>query len=235
MKVGFVADIHGHVEALRIALDVLEEHNADKICFLGDAVGYLPGIGAVSVVQKACTVCLRGNHEAMLLEPDGVSEQRDAVYQLRATSREAKSSGLLGTVASWAKSSTIASYSSRLLMVHGSPVEPLTGYVYADTPLEGWDNQGITHVACAHTHRPFQRVCEGVIWLNCGSVGLPRDDGRFGSAAILDLDTHEVQILRFDITRATALALQRVGHVAQEVRAVYERRSAGVLEGTIVG
>ena len=235
MKVGFIADIHGHVEALRIALAVLAEHRADSICFLGDAVGYLPGVGAVSIVQQTCSVCLHGNHEAMLLNPDDLPAHRDAIYQLRATNRQAKESGLLETIGRWPERESISAYSSRLLLVHGSPTEPLAGYVYADTPLEDWDNQGVTHVVCAHTHRPFQRVFAGVTWLNCGSVGLPRDDGRFGSAAMLDLETQQAQILRFDITQATAHALQRVGHVAEEVLAVYERRGAGILEGTVVG
>jgi putative phosphoesterase len=235
MKLGFIADIHGHIEALQIALNVLAAHHVDSICFLGDAVGYLPGSGAIPIIQQTCSVCVRGNHEAMLLKPDDVPENRDAIYQLRTTSREAGASEILNTIECWPDRETITAYSSRLLLVHGSPAEPLTGYVYPDTPLKEWNNLDYTHVVCAHTHRPFQRACAGVTWLNCGSVGLPRDDGRYGSAAVLDLETQKAQILRFDITHATRRALRRVGHVAEEVRAVYERRSTENLEGTVVG
>jgi predicted phosphodiesterase len=235
MKLGFIADVHGHVEALWIALNVLAEHGVDSICFLGDAVGYLPGLGAVSIVQQTCSVCLRGNHEAMLLKPDDLPEYRDTIYQLRTTSREATASGLLETIGRWPVRESIAANSSRLLLVHGSPTEPLTGYVYPDTPLNQWNNLGYTHVVCAHTHRPFQRIISGVTWINCGSVGLPRDDGRYGSAAVLDLVTHQAQILRFDITRATERALRRVGHVADEVRVIYERRRTESMEGALVG
>ena len=234
MKVGFIADVHGHVEALRIAFDVLAAHGADNICFLGDAVGYLPGVEAALIVQQKCPVRLCGNHEAMLLKADDVPADRDSLYQLRATSREASASGLLAAIAQWPDRESISAHSSRVLLVHGSPTEPLTGYVYADTCLPNWDNPEFTHIVCAHTHRPFHKVSGGVAWLNCGSVGLPRDDGRFGSAAILDLETQDAQILRFDITRATEQALRRVGHVAEEVRTVYEHRRAEILEGTIV-
>ena len=121
MKLGFIADIHGHVEALWIALNVLAEHRVDSICFLGDAVGYLPGLGAVSIVQQTCAVCLRGNHEAMLLKPDDLPEYRDTIYQLRTTSREATASGLLETIGRWPERESIAANSSRLLLVPPVP------------------------------------------------------------------------------------------------------------------
>ena len=210
VRLGFIADIHGHVEALRIALNVLGAQRVDGICFLGDAVGYLPGIGAVSIVQEACSISLRGNHEAMLIAPSDQSERRDAVYQLRRTRREAIETGVIDVIERWPDCEVINAMSSRVLLVHGSPIEPLTGYIYPDTPLQQWDVKEFTHVVCAQTHRPFHRVFGGVTWVNCGSVGLPRDDGRFGAAAVLDFETHEVRILRFDITQATTRALQRV-------------------------
>jgi len=61
----------------------------------------------------------------MLLNPDDLPAHRDAIYQLRATNRQAKESGLLETIGRWPERESISAYSSRLLLVHGSPTEPL--------------------------------------------------------------------------------------------------------------
>jgi len=50
-----------------------------------------------------------------------------------------------------------------------------------------------------HSHYLFVRSANGTTFVNVGSCGLPRDDGRFGGACLYDTVTGNVQVLRFDI------------------------------------
>ena len=68
MIVGLVSDAHGNADALEKCLDVIEREGARKTYFLGDAVGYFPEENAVlDLLRSRGAICLRGNHEAMLL------------------------------------------------------------------------------------------------------------------------------------------------------------------------
>lgn len=234
MRIGFIADVHGHVEAMDIAFRLLAARGVERVCFLGDAVGYLPGTAAIASIEATCTVCLKGNHEAMLLDPESLPKDRDAIYRLGETRALCDDPDLLARINCWPIRGHHNWASGTALLVHGSPMEPLTGYVYPDSSLDDLGREGPTYVVCAHTHRPFIHCAGRTTWINCGSVGLPRDDGRFGSLALFDDGTGQAEILRFDIQDATARALDRVGTVAEAVLSVYRRRAQGQLEGDIV-
>jgi len=76
MKTFVVGDIHGRCAQLRRLLDMLpRDESADTLVFLGDLIDRGPDApGCVDVVLKLSqenperVVCLRGNHEQMLLE-----------------------------------------------------------------------------------------------------------------------------------------------------------------------
>ena len=234
MRIGFIADVHGHVEAMDIAFRLLEARGVERVCFLGDAVGYLPGTAAIVSIEAACAICLKGNHEAMLLDSKALPKDRDAIYRLGETRLLCDDPDLFARIECWPTKQHDIWSSGTALLVHGSPVEPLNGYLYPDSRLDDLGSEGPAYVVCAHTHRPFIRRTERTTWINCGSVGLPRDDGRFGSLALFDEGKGQAEILRFDIQDATARALHRVGTVAEVVLSVYRRRAQGQLEGNIV-
>ena len=235
MKVGLISDVHGNDEALARCLEILDGLGVEKVCFLGDAVGYLPGVGAVPILEAACSIRLKGNHEAMLLEVEKVDPYRDRVYQLQKTHKLASGTDILQRIASWPLELSETWGACRAQLVHGSPADPLGGYIYPDTQLPLLFGGEFTHVICAHTHRPFVRKSGDVTWINCGSIGLPRDDGRYGAFAVLDTASGKADICRFDIVEATRRALARVGSIENEVLAVYQRRAAHSLTGEIVG
>jgi predicted phosphodiesterase len=234
MKTGFIADVHGHVEALEIALRLLAARGAERVCFLGDAVGYLPGIAALPLIEAACDISLKGNHEVMLLNSQPPAEGKDEVYRIGETKAMCADLDILARIENWPVRFRESGPGGTCLLVHGSPTEPLDGYLYPDTELGDLEADGAAYVFCAQTHRPFVRRTERTIWINCGSVGLPRDDGRFGSLALFDSKSGRIEILRFDIKDATLHALARVGTVSSAVHALYRRRAEGQLQGDIV-
>ena len=68
----------------------------------------------------------------------------------------------------------------RVLLCHGSP-RTINEYLYENAPAEllsrflpgGADDAHADIIVCAHTHRPYHRVFEGVHFINTGTVGRP--------------------------------------------------------------
>ena len=231
MKIGLVSDAHGNVEALERALQVLEALGAEVCYFLGDAVGYLPGIAAIECLRARRIFCLRGNHEAMLLSGNEPCD-REAIYRI-ADARAMMSAELLDHVAQWPERHEMDAPCGRVILVHGSPADSVWGYVYPDTELQTFAVPARATVFMANTHRPFVRRNDGATFVNIGSCGLPRDCGNLGAAGLFDDRSGEARIIRFDIESETAAALSRCGPVDQTVLDVFARRSDGGCIGDV--
>src|ERR1041385_8398870 len=75
MKTFVFGDIHGRCGQLLSLLDMLPRESSDTLVFLGDLIDRGPDVpGCVDHVMNLCrndpdnTICLRGNHEQMLLD-----------------------------------------------------------------------------------------------------------------------------------------------------------------------
>ena len=87
------------------------------------------------------------------------------------------------------------------LFVHGSPTDPLTGYIYPDSDLSEFSEIGADVVFMGHTHHPFVRQFNRKLFVNVGSCGLPRGQDLRGSVCIFDVAERRAQIIRFDISK----------------------------------
>lgn len=184
MTIGLLADSHGCVEALEAGLDVLHQANATLIFHLGDCVGYFDGLAALDRLRALKITCLLGNHESMLLNENWTPDKED-ILRLGATRKRADEE-TLEWVASLSTSKRIKLGSVDILLVHGSPQDPVHEYVYPDTPLQNLGGHGASVVAMAHTHRPFVREQAGVLYVNVGSCALPRDGSGLGCVCTID-------------------------------------------------
>jgi putative phosphoesterase len=233
MLIGLLSDAHGNLEAFRQAVALLRRLGAQRLYFLGDAVGYLPGMAVVDEILIEGFDALMGNHEDMLLQQAPISPARDDLYRLmpmRALVTETQRE----KVSQWPRSRMLDAACGRVMLFHGSPVSPTNGYVYPDSALDDFSIDPGSIVFMGHTHHPFQRQKNGVRYVNVGSCGLPRDAGALGCAALLDDETGAVRLLRFDIRAATAAALARVGDVHPAVRAVFHRPTPAGLVGDLI-
>lgn len=226
--IGVLSDAHGNSLAFDRAVSLLLAQGADRLYYLGDAIGYVPSAAVLeSLVRLGDRVrCIRGNHEAMLLEGK-IEPARDRVYQLEDL-RDDLTPQQLDMISSWPTFRREEIDGSRVLLVHGSPADPTYGYVYPDTDLAGFAPDA-DWVFMGNTHHPFIRQHAGTRYVNIGSCGMPRDDGRYGSAALLDVKGHSVRILRFDITAESRQVLEQFPMVHPSVRDVYERRRPFVI------
>ena len=231
MKIACMSDVHGNLYALEKALRLIEQTGAEEIIFLGDSVGYIPGVRALRRIKELDIPCIMGNHDYMLLRKD-VPPQKDVVYGLGLTLQQATQEDI----------SFVRQWPDKLhkhggSFFHASPENVLNGYVYPDTDLKQFQNMlpdNTRFCVMGHTHRPFIRIENRVTYINVSSVGLPRDDGRYGAFALIDTRDVVAKILRFDITDEMARSISEFGPVHESVAKLQDRRAVSSIEGEIL-
>jgi putative phosphoesterase len=221
--IGILSDAHGNGPAFNQTIEILREAGATRFIFLGDAVGYLCSTEVVLklISLTSQVLCIQGNHESMLLSGE-IDLSRDEIYKLSLIRKNLHKEEI-NFLSSWPLSRTESFNDLSVLFIHGSPADYLNGYVYPDTDLAQFE-ESYDVVFMGHSHYPFIRKHGKVCYVNVGSCGMPRDDGRFGSAAIFDPITGIVKILRYDITAATNKALLDNPIVHTAVKANFDRR-----------
>lgn len=228
--IGILSDAHGNIAAFRSAIGHLERLGAREFLFLGDSLGYIP---SVAVTQELLDMgdrvnCILGNHERKVLG-QGVDAAREPLYQHQAI-RERLSPELCAFVRTWPTHQRRTFGPSSVLFVHGSPLDYSEEYVYPDSDLERFAVRE-DFVFMGHTHYPFIRKRGGTTFVNVGSCGLPRDDGRYGSCAAFDPETGTASIHRY----AIALPETAAGELHSSVLQLFSRRAASLVGDVLAG
>lgn len=225
--IGVLSDAHGNHEIFQRTVDALSRLGAEHFIFLGDAVGYIPSAEVVSNLMKMGDQvrCVLGNHEQMLLT--GLYPDRlDQIYRMR------EIRGLLKPehfkfVSGWPTHLEYNFSCGRSLFVHGSPADYQNGYLYPDSDLSGL-SQNYDFIFMGHTHRPFIRQHETCTFVNVGSCGLPRDDGRYASAVLFDPSNGRVRLIRIELSFFDADTFFAGKDVHQSVADLFKRRQADI-------
>jgi predicted phosphodiesterase len=162
----------------------------------------------------------------MLLK-DKVDSKQDMIYQLSVV-RATMTSAHVNLIRAWPSVLSETISSQKLVFIHGSLDDPTFGYVYPDTELDSFTSDA-DWVFMGNTHHPFIRGNNGTHFINVGSCGMPRDDGRYGSVALIDIDSKNAKILRYNIEGDTDALLQRYPNVDTAVKKIFERRSTTMI------
>lgn len=231
MKIGLLSDAHGNPEGLERCLSTLRDLGAQKLYFLGDAVGYFSAWKDVlHLLRESDATCLLGNHDEMVLG-GAVDDLDSSAYQFRAQYRD-EIEAYLPWMRKWPRQIEVKFDHRTLLLVHGSPLDPTNGYLYPWSDLSVLAEVEADTIAMGHTHRPFQATVGATRILNVGSCGLPRDVGNLASCAIFDSDTGESTLYRVPLDRSKVLA--RVAPPHPLVLECLERRTLEFV-GTLAG
>jgi putative phosphoesterase len=87
--------------------------------------------------------------------------------------------------------------SQRVRLVHGSP-RKVNEYLFEDKPARTFERiaagADCDVLVFGHTHKPWVHEYGGVLFVNCGSVGKPKDGDPRAAFALLDLDRGEVRV-----------------------------------------
>lgn len=202
--IAFISDIHANLAALTAVLqDIDSIGSVEKIYCLGDVVGYGPEPReCLEIVAARCKLILMGNHEHALLygaygfhnaAKRAIDWTRDTLQKV---SPVAQRKALLELIQNLPVKHEIGD----VLLVHGSPRDPVMEYVLESDLWEGSDPEKMDQIFAGfprlcfvgHTHRPgvFTEdraflpaaelddgfdVSDGKYLINVGSVGQPRD------------------------------------------------------------
>jgi len=224
--IGFLSDAHGNPFGLVSCYGRLRSEGAERIYFLGDAVGYWPhGTAVVRELLSWKTPCIKGNHDAMLLGLLPIPKGKESIYRLKPAILSIPETWKRAMTDEWPLRREFAVAGRQILLVHGRPTDSLEGYLYENDPTLPGESEGFDVVVMGHTHHAFIKYEKDVLWLNAGSCGMPRDTGDMASCALYDSVLHTARILRVKIDTGSLLASCAPGSVAPEVIECLDRNA----------
>ena len=209
--VAVITDIHANLPALQAALERIDELRIETIYCGGDLVGYGPHPNEVcGLVQERAIPTIYGNYDhaigrdlddcgcAYVTPHDRELGQLSVIWTLANTDQRSKDfmKGLPFDL-------HFGLGEHRVHLVHGSP-RKVNEYLFEDKPASLYErlagNEDDDVLVFGHTHKPWVHDFGGVRFVNCGSVGKPKDGDPRGAFAILTAgaDTVEVTIERVD-------------------------------------
>jgi putative phosphoesterase len=204
-RAAIITDLHGNLPALEAALARIEHLGIDDVYCGGDLVGYGPRPNEVcALIEERSMPTVYGNYDY------AIARDLDDCGCFYPTSKDREIGQ--GSVA-WTLEHT-DERSKRLMhdlpfdlrfelagkrarLVHGSP-RKVNEYLLEDRAASTFER--ISQLAdCdillfGHTHKPWVREYGGVLFVNCGSVGKPKDGDPRGSFALLEERGGEVDI-----------------------------------------
>lgn len=218
MVLGIFSDIHGNLPALEAVLHDLRSRHLDALYCLGDLVGYAPFPNEVTERIRAEAIpTIMGNYD------DGVGYDRD---ECGCAYRDPIEQQLGDRSLQWTRAHVTAENKAflralrpdirfeadgkRVLLVHGSP-RRINEYLFEDRPLSSFERLAQSSdadvIVFGHTHKPYTKRVAGVLFVNVGSVGKPKDGDPRACYAILDTSGEGgATMIRvpYDIARAAA-------------------------------
>lgn len=186
MRVAIISDIHANITALDAVLDDLNAQRAERIYCLGDLVGYAAFPNEViDRIQQASIPTIIGNYD------DGVGFDRD---ECGCAYRDPEEQRLGDLSLRWTQKTVTDDRKAvlraltpeirfeadgrRVRLVHGSP-RRMNEYLFEDRPLSSFQRLAATSetevLIYGHTHKPYTKRVDGVLFINAGSVGKPKD------------------------------------------------------------
>jgi putative phosphoesterase len=215
MRIAIISDIHGNLPAIEAVLADVADQHPDAVYCLGDLVGY--GASPNEVTERIRTdgmPTIMGNYD------DGVGFERD---ECGCAYRDPSDQELGDRSLAWTKIHTspdnkaflrtllkelrFEADGKRVLLVHGSP-RKINEYLFEDRPL--WSFQRLAAssnadiIAFGHTHKPYQKLVDGVLFVNAGSVGKPKDLDWRACWVMLDRRTVTFRRVSYDVAKAAA-------------------------------
>jgi putative phosphoesterase len=222
-RVAVITDIHANLPALQAALARIDELGFDAIYCGGDLVGYGPHPNEVcAFIAEREIPTIYGNYDyaiardledcgcAYITPHDRELGQRSVDWTLAHTDQASKDfMGALPFDLRFAVGDTAVH------LVHGSP-RKVNEYLFEDKPARLYERMAAAEsddvLVFGHTHKPWVHEYGGVLFVNCGSVGKPKDGDPRGAFAVLETDGAGVRV-----------AIERVDYdaaaVAREVEA----------------
>ena len=221
MRIAFIADIHANLLAFEAVLEDIKKEKCDKICFVGDVVGYGPWpIETLSRLMELNVIGVVGNHDTATVGSSSLRGYYDAARYVIGWTRKQLSSAQFEWLLSLPYTATPYEW---LLLSHGSPDCPQEfRYVATARDVEKIQKSSfvmphLTMVGHSHVQRLFlmtsgNRALElsvdedaGIAikrdahyFCVAGSVGQPRDGDTRAAWSMYDRDEGRLYFKRVE-------------------------------------
>jgi putative phosphoesterase len=239
MRIAILSDIHGNLPALEAVLADAASRHVDTMYCLGDLVGYAPFPNEViERIRREAIPTIMGNYD------DGVGFERDecgCAYREEEEKRRGDQS------LAWTKAHVTDENKAflrtlkpeircevdgrRVLLVHGSP-RKINEYLFEDRPMSSFQRLAASSNAdilvYGHTHKPYTKSVDGVLFLNVGSVGKPKDGDWRACYAVLDTKAVAAEFVRVEYELGTVTAAIRRSELPHEFATDLELAGAPV-------
>lgn len=180
MRIALISDLHGNLAALDAVLADIARSGVDQVVCLGDVATLGPQPHEVMARVRALgCMCIVGNHDAFLLDPELIHTYSEIPAILAAVDwcRGQLDASDLAFVQTFQSEHTVALPGNQtLLLFHGTPrshMEDALATTPTDTLDEMLGGRQATVLASGHTHIQMLRQHNGMLWVNPGSVGMP--------------------------------------------------------------
>ena len=226
MRIALISDIHANLPALQAVLRDLDGRaDVDAIYHLGDLVGYAPWPNeVVETIARRGIAGVAGNYDSTVAtdykhcgckyEDPKQEELSHLSYAWTRGHVTAETKRSLAALPFRLDVRPLGGHVAgpRLILVHGAPTlntlywteerdEEFCRKMIARAGADGGDV-----LAFGHTHLPWQRTVDGVLLVNAGSVGRPKDGDPRACYVRLDLGdgTPSVEFVRvwYDVVKA---------------------------------
>jgi putative phosphoesterase len=214
-RVAVITDIHANLPALRAALARIDELGIETIYCGGDLVGYGPHPNEVcALIAERAIPTIYGNYDyaiardledcgcAYITPHDRELGQQSVAWTLDHTDQASKD---FMRELPFDLRFVVGARSVHL--VHGSP-RKVNEYLFEDKPARLYERLAEAEQAdvltFGHTHKPWVREYGGVLFVNCGSVGKPKDGDPRGAFAILSEDEVTIERVEYDAQAVAA-------------------------------
>jgi len=198
-RVAVVTDIHGNLPALAASLQAIDAIGVDALYCGGDLVGYGPHPNDVCrLIDGRGIPTIYGNYDyaigrdlddcgcAYVTAHDRELGHRSVAWTLAHTDQRSKE-----FMRALPFDVRFELGEQRVRLVHGSP-RKVNEYLFVDKPAHTFERiaagADCDVLVFGHTHKPWIHAYGGVLFVNCGSVGKPKDGDPRAAFAILDLD-----------------------------------------------
>ena len=196
-RVAVITDIHANLPALEAALGRIAQLGIEQTYCGGDLVGYGPHPNQVcALIAERGIPTIYGNYDyaiardledcgcAYISAQDRALGDRSVAWTLAHTDPAAKE-----FMRELPFDLRFAVGETSVHLVHGSP-RKVNEYLFEDKPASLYERLAAAEsdavLVFGHTHKPWVREHGGVLFVNCGSVGKPKDADPRGAFAVLD-------------------------------------------------
>lgn len=204
MKLAILGDIHGNIEALKAAHAAALAWGPDRIFHLGDLGGYAPSVNeVVEFLEEHEIDGVQGNYDfnvATDAEHCGCKYEDPFQAELATRSYEwtkaHTSAASRAHMAALPKDIRFQAGGLNVMLFHATPHKNNL-YWFEDREdkffLEMAQKSGAQVMIYGHTHKPYRKDIDGMVFINAGSVGKPKDGDPRACVALVSINASAVQ------------------------------------------